>query len=633
MTRRLCASVACWCSTARCVVLVTGLTCCATSYAGFLEMPEIEEVPQAENDILLKDLDIPNVRDRFPNPDAGPRLNVTEFRIQGIVEYPELGITREKLIEEVENIRYDMMDEGDLLYSGYTLEELSELQDLIIDIEKETKEEHVTPIDVQRIVFLIRDQRRRRGITLGMLETVADKITDYYRQRGFFLAKAFVPEQTVRDGIVTLTLLLGNLGDAPLNNSRLYSQRVVDGIFRNAYGKPVTNDGMEEKLYYLNDMPGLFVQGIFAPGDQVGDTKLNINVLQESAYNVSVRTDNHGSDITGEYRLFANFMLNNPLKYGDRLHLSLLGAVEPESSTYGSVSYGGPFFHYRWDYDLAVSRNAFTLAFEQNRTSNANIGGVSKGVDFGLRYKLSRSRVNTSSLGMGMSYIDASLKYVSGDVSSIFNNDQTLNTSLHYNFDILREKSRSVHTGAVRMTYSRVVDSIQYDVSDFDSTWILGAEYTMLRFINMPFDWRPIRLVVRGNLQYAGQQLLSVNQFSLSGPTRSRAYKTNTFFADDGLHLGADIIFERLPFGLAERILQPFIFTDAAYGSTYLPGNNQDKNTAELMDIGVGLKITPAKGMRGNFSIATPTRSKITSDLDIEAIKDTKVYLDFQYGF
>ncbi|MCP4488283.1 MAG: ShlB/FhaC/HecB family hemolysin secretion/activation protein, partial [Gammaproteobacteria bacterium] len=47
----------------------------------------------------------------------------------------------------------------------------------------------------------------------GQIETVADRITQFYRQRGFHLAKAYIPKQEARDGVVTLALLLGSLGE------------------------------------------------------------------------------------------------------------------------------------------------------------------------------------------------------------------------------------------------------------------------------------------------------------------------------------------------------------------------------------------------------------------------------------
>ena len=182
-------------------------------FSGFLEMPDVTEVPEFERESMLLDLDIPSVRERDPDPEAGPRLNVKEFRLQGIVEFPELDITRDEIIKRVEAIRFDLMQEGEQTDSGYTLDELGELSDLIAKIEEDTKNTHVGPLELQKLVFLIREQRRKRGVTLGMIETVADTITRYYRERGFILAKAYIPKQKVRDGVVTLTLLLGELGD------------------------------------------------------------------------------------------------------------------------------------------------------------------------------------------------------------------------------------------------------------------------------------------------------------------------------------------------------------------------------------------------------------------------------------
>ena len=108
----------------------------STAVAEFLEMPEIEHFRDVEEKTLLRDLDVPAVRDRSPDPAAGPRLAVSEFRIQGLIEFPELGITREALTKMVESIRSDIMSEGKLLESGYTTDELAEVSDLLVEIEE-----------------------------------------------------------------------------------------------------------------------------------------------------------------------------------------------------------------------------------------------------------------------------------------------------------------------------------------------------------------------------------------------------------------------------------------------------------------------------------------------------------------
>ena len=128
--------------------------------ADFLRMPEIEELRSIKEKTLLRDMDVPPVRDRSPDPTAGPRLAVAEFRIQGLVEFPELGITHDAIYKLVESIRFDLMGEGKLLESGYTINELSEVSDLLIDIEEETVDRHVTSLEVQKLIWLIRSQQQ-----------------------------------------------------------------------------------------------------------------------------------------------------------------------------------------------------------------------------------------------------------------------------------------------------------------------------------------------------------------------------------------------------------------------------------------------------------------------------------------
>ena len=57
-------------------------------------------------------MDIPAVKERDPNPEGGPRLNVKEFRIQGLEDDPDFNISKAELTKRVEAIRFDLMGEG-----------------------------------------------------------------------------------------------------------------------------------------------------------------------------------------------------------------------------------------------------------------------------------------------------------------------------------------------------------------------------------------------------------------------------------------------------------------------------------------------------------------------------------------
>lgn len=623
-------------------------------FAGFLEMPDTSEVPEFERESLLMDMDIPAVRDRDPNPEAGPRLNVKEFRVQGLIEYPELGITRELIIKQVEAIRFDMMGEGKKLDSGYTLSELKEVSDLIAQIEKETEGQHVGAVEVQRLVFLIREQRRQRGITLGMIETVADTITRYYRERGFILAKAYIPKQHVRDGVVTITLLLGELGEVNVKNNQRYSDKLLKRVFNKALAKPVTNDSAEQGLYLLNDLPGLSVNGYFEPGAQVGDTKLNVNVNSESWYDANVRLDNHGSERSGEYRAYSDFYLHNPIGIGDQLQLGVLGSFSPNNSTYGSVRYTLPIYTPRVKFSLGASSNDFAIGpgnteTDQEELQSVDIEGKSFIADSSIEYQLSRSRVENHLIGMSFSEIESKIT-VNGSSSGF--DDLVQNTELYYKFDFLNEKKRSLQQGRIGVITSQFVEGAE---SDQEKTpMVFSVDYSRLSFWRVPLIDVEAKWIVRSGMQYSGKSLASVLQYGIAGPTKARGFTTNEFYADDGFYFGTDLVFNGPDFNgktiygtKLSQLFQPFIFIDTAYGKSY-PYNFEDNaENIYLSDIGVGIKINLDRTIAGSLAFAQPIKSRrslsggsgIYEGEDTEGAVDetpgggARLYFDLQLSF
>ncbi len=631
-------------------VLLIGLALCKNAVGqGFLQMPDTSEVPEFERESMLLDLDVPPVRDRDPDPEAGPRVNVKEFRLQGLVEYPELGITRADLIKRVEAIRFDLMEEGELTESGYTLDELGEVSDLLAEIESDTQEAHVTPLEVQKLVFLIREQRRKRGVTLGMIETVADTITRFYREKGFVLAKAYIPQQKVRDGVVTLTLLLGELGEVAVENDKRVSTRLIEGVFDRHLNKPVTSRKIEESLYLVNDVPGLSAQGFMSPGSQVGDTLLTVNVLSEQWYTLNFRVDNHGSENTGEYRAYADVLIHNPLGYGDELYLSVLNSFNPENTTYGAVRYNAFLFSPRVRGSIGYSSNDFASGNLTNDSFSSSttvfFTGESKLADASLSYIFKRSRVKNLSTELKVTDISTELTtfFGEGDTSGIDNIDDVLNVSLGFNFDILNEKRRQLYIGNISLVHTdnapdesqSAVDQIT-DSDSGESATFFNYDFSMLSFWRIPYTKANTRILLKSAGQYAGRSMTNVNQYSLTGPSRARGFQVNSLQFDDAFYLGADWIFTLPSFGGAKffgeninNVIQPFLFADAAYGQSYPLLDGSDEIDGTIANFGAGLKINYS-----SFSASVSFSSVMQDEVGgIEDLTPTSgVYFDLQYS-
>ena len=608
-----------------------------TVRADFIKMPEIEQLRKIKEKTLLKDMNIPAVRDRLPDPLAGPRLAVAEFRIQGLVEFPELGITRAAIAQLVEGIRFDLMGEGKLLQSGYTIDELGELSDLLVDIEEETIDRHVSSLEVQQLVWLIRAQQGKRGVTIGQIEGVASSITQFYRERGFILAKAYIPKQQVRDGIVNLTVLLGTLGEVNIENNELYDASILTEVFDAFIDKPVTSQSIEENLYLINNFPGISVSGYFEPGTQVGDTRLNVNVREENLFNFSTRIDNHGTDDTGLHRIFLDGQVNNLLGIADYFHLSILQSVFPFGTTYGQLSYDSNFFSPRIRVGLDLSANQFVS--DQSSVSDlAELSGLVNVYGAHARYIAQRSRKRNSSYEFRVERIKSDLQY--GDIPKTTNYlDQIIsNYYLSYNFDLLDDESKLLHD--VSFTYNRVDYEFGFKIGQERHFDVYSVDYTLLSFLNVPFTDSSSRLIFKSHIQYSGTTLSSIIRYSLTGPTKIRGFSQSFFTGDDAVFLGVDWMFnspDMLDFSFFNvdftNVFKPFIFFDYGFAYRYSLQEGEANATANLADVGLGLQIAHNSGLSGTIQLAFPVLSELKIVTEEPEYDSALVTFNIQYSF
>ncbi len=617
--------------------LVSSFIAISEVKADFIKMPEIEQLRKIKEKTLLKDMNIPAVRDRLPDPMAGPRLAVAEFRIQGLVEFPELGITREAISKLVESIRFDLMGEGKLLQSGYTIDELGELSDLLVDIEEETIDRHVSSLEVQQLVWLIRAQQGKRGVTIGQIEGVASSITQFYRERGFILAKAYIPKQQVRDGIVNLTVLLGSLGEISIENNEMYDDGILTDVFGDFIDKPVTSQSIEENLYLINNFPGVSVDGYFEPGTQVGDTRLKVNVREERLFNFSTRIDNHGTDDSGKYRLFLDGQVNNLFGVADYFHLSILQSVFPFGTTYGQLSYESNVFSPRIRGGIDISENQF-VSDQSSVGDLAELSGVVNVIGAHTSYIAQRSRKKNSSYELRIERIISDLQYGTISKESRFLDQTISNIYLSYNFDLLDDENKLLHDAS--FTYNRGNFELGFSQGQERHFDVYSLDYTLLSFLRVPFTDSSSRLIFKNHLQYSGTTLSTISRYSLTGPTKIRGFSQSYFTGDDAVYLGVDWMFnspDMLDFSLFgtdfTNVFKPFMFVDYGFAYRYSLQEGEADATANLADVGVGLQISHSSGLSGTLQVAFPVMSELKIVTDEPEYDSMLLTFNVQYSF
>jgi len=179
-------------------------------------------------------------------------------------------------------------------------------------------------------------------LTLAELRGMALKITERYRNDGYFVAQAYLPAQEIKDGAVTIAVVEGQYGKVAVRNQSKLSDGLVysqlEGINS---GDTVAIAPLESRLLLLSDIPGVNVTSTLTPGASVGASDLIVDVTPGQRVTGEVDVDNAGNRYTGEYRLGATVNLNNPAGRGDVASLRLL--TTGSGLNYARASYQMPF--------------------------------------------------------------------------------------------------------------------------------------------------------------------------------------------------------------------------------------------------------------------------------------------------
>ena len=213
-----------------------------------------------------------------------------------------------------------------------------------------TSSESTTTFEVKRIVIegntrietgvlhdLVRDDEGKT-LTLGQVQKMAQRLTDYYHQQGYPLSRAVIPAQSLEGGVLQIRVIEAEYGKVLLNNG----SRVLGGSLQSLLnplqsGMPIEEDSLDRVLLLLSDVPGVETTATLTPGAQVGTSDLTVNTTPGPQVAGSVTADNYGNDYTGNGRLGGAVTVNELLGLGDQL--SANGLTSGPGMNYARLGY------------------------------------------------------------------------------------------------------------------------------------------------------------------------------------------------------------------------------------------------------------------------------------------------------
>ena len=180
-----------------------------------------------------------------------------------------------------------------------------------------------------------------RALTLSELQEAARKLGEYYRQHDY-LAHAYLPPQTVRNGVVEIVVVEGRLGQVkvdPSSTTRLNHDFATDLVrFRagiDSADQWLHPSELDEAVMILSEVPGVHATSTLAPGATESESTALLKVGDGPLLNGSVTFDRAGSHSTGADRALASASVDDPFGRGEQF--SAMG-LKTAGSTYGRLA-------------------------------------------------------------------------------------------------------------------------------------------------------------------------------------------------------------------------------------------------------------------------------------------------------
>lgn len=367
--------------------------------------------------------------------------------------------------------------------------------------------------------------------SLRELQMAAARITAHYRRAGYTLARAYLPQQKMQDGVVIIEVLEGKLEKVQIDNASRLSDAVVQArLSAVKTGEPFNKSATDRALLLLSDTPGAGeVDSRFAPGSQRGESVLVTKLEGGPLVSGRVEADNHGGRYTGRNRLGASADLNSALGYGERFSGKLLAS---DGELYnGRLAALVPLGDDGLTFGAAVSYNTYALG---DTFSALDAVGHSSTAELNVRYPWVRSVDFNLYTQAGYEY--RKLKDEIRSTNTV--TEKHANLASISLFGDMRDGLGGGGLTQVNLTLSN--GRLNFDTASAAALDAVGAKtagsYTKLaasleRQQALPANFS-LNLQLRG--QWTDDNLDSSEKFGLGGPYGVRAYASNEALGDRG---------------------------------------------------------------------------------------------------
>jgi len=459
-----------------------------------------------------------------------------------------------------------------------------------------------------------------QDITLDKVWTIAEKITKFYKDQGYFLSRAYVPAQNINKNTVKISIVEGFIYDVDIDLKFMKRSLVQALVRRLKAQQPASNADLEAFMLQMNAIPGYqfttFIEPIANTID--GAVKLSLKA-QETNASGSLKLDNSGSRFLGPYH--ATLTLQDSFIPFQQTTLSAFSSTQIDEIKYVAFRHEIPFAA-DWKVHFSAShvRARPGASLRPNAIDSQSVD-LGIGIDFQpirqrqenltFSFTLDGRNANTNVAGNNaltrdrIRVIRTSVNY---DVAGLWRNQYNFNMQLSQGLAFLGASER----GSALLSRAEARP-------DFTT---LRMDYTQEKtFLD---SWLAIGKV---SGQYASAPLFSVEEFGYGGQGFGRAFDPSEITGDHGVNAGLELRYQGLDIS-KNAYVQPFAFYDM--GKVW----NEDtgEKPVSASSTGFGILVGHNMGLSGSIGLAWPLTRRIENPIYGNG-KNPRILLSISQGF
>jgi hemolysin activation/secretion protein len=439
-----------------------------------------------------------------------------------------------------------------------------------------------------------------KEISVADLYAIADALTVKYRNDGYILSRAYVPRQSIENGVARIDIIEGYVDNVRIQgNTSGRPELFRSYIEKIEASRPLQLDVLERYLLLAGDLAGTTVRSVFEPSTQHRGAATLIVTLTTIPFEVQGEFDNRGTKSLGPLQLNLYGALYDLMGLYERNAFNFV--VTPQDAA--NLQYY--YYQHEETIDSEGTKLTADAAYVRENPGDILAPLDVQGRDLVVRFRLShpfiRLREHNLFAGFTFRYEDSTTDELGARAAD----DRIRSIAADASYDFT-DAWRGITQFGGEITHGLPILGATPETNPIPTRIGGTSDFTKIdlhasRQQELPDRWS---VVLQATAQYSTNRLLASEQFAYGGEPFGRAYDPSEITGDSGAAGSLELRYApKIPVSLL-RTSQLFAFYDV--GEVFNRIHPSAPAYSSGASAGFGLRIDPTPFFSGSLEVDKP---------------------------